>query len=147
MLENLDNPEQLGHMIVAAFVGTLWGPLLPANTTYLPFAARVKRHPSSECAHIELVLERLMSKAGVDPRLVGEGLRRLLPAQPLERQGGGMSRPLHGRSCQRHGNVLATDYWRCSVSSSGRTPSPTTPWAACSGSPVPVAIRCRPSSR
>lgn len=47
MLENLDNPEQLGHMIAVAFVGTLWGPLLPANTTCLPFAARVKRHPSS----------------------------------------------------------------------------------------------------
>ena len=47
VLENLDNPEQLGHMIAVAFVGTLWGPLLPANTTCLPFAARVKRHPSS----------------------------------------------------------------------------------------------------
>lgn len=81
VLENLNKPEELGHMIAAAFVATLWG-LLTANLMFLPIAARLKRATEIECAHMELVLEGLMSvQAGANPRLVGERLRSLLPEE------------------------------------------------------------------
>jgi chemotaxis protein MotA len=79
VLENLDKPEELGHMIAAAFVATLWG-LLTANLMWLPFSGRLKRMSELECGHMELVVEGLMSvQAGANPRLVGERLRSLLP--------------------------------------------------------------------
>lgn len=86
VLENLDKPEELGHMIAAAFVATLWG-LLTANLMWLPFAARLKRASELECAHMELAVEGLMSvQAGANPRLVGERLRSLLPAEPVKKE-------------------------------------------------------------
>ena len=85
VLENLDKPEELGHMIAAAFVATLWG-LLTANLMWLPFSARMKRMSELECGHMELILEGLMSvQAGANPRLVGERLRSLLPPEPAKK--------------------------------------------------------------
>ena len=79
VLENLNKPDELGHMIAAAFVATLWG-LLTSNLMWLPFSARIKRASELECAHMELTVEGLMSvQAGANPRLVGERLRSLLP--------------------------------------------------------------------
>jgi chemotaxis protein MotA len=81
VLENLDKPEELGHMIAAAFVATLWG-LLTANLVFLPFSGRFKRMSELECGHMEIVVEGLMSvQAGANPRLVGERLRSLLPPE------------------------------------------------------------------
>ncbi|WP_298462412.1 motility protein A [uncultured Cellulomonas sp.] len=86
VLENLDKPEELGHMIAAAFVATLWG-LLTANLMWLPFSARLKRMSELECGHMELVVEGLMSvQAGANPRLVGERLRSLLPPEPAKKE-------------------------------------------------------------
>jgi chemotaxis protein MotA len=86
VLENLDKPEELGHMIAAAFVATLWG-LLTANLMWLPFSARMKRMSELECGHMELILEGLMSvQAGANPRLVGERLRSLLPPEPAKKE-------------------------------------------------------------
>ena len=86
VLENLDKPEELGHMIAAAFVATLWG-LLTANLMWLPLSARLKRMSELECGHMELAVEGLMSvQAGANPRLVGERLRSLLPAQPAKKE-------------------------------------------------------------
>lgn len=86
VLENLNKPEELGHMIAAAFVATLWG-LLTANLMFLPIAARLKRATEIECAHMELVLEGLMSvQAGANPRLVGERLRSLLPEERAKKE-------------------------------------------------------------
>jgi chemotaxis protein MotA len=86
VLENLDKPEELGHMIAAAFVATLWG-LLTANLMWLPFSARLKRMSELECGHMELILEGLMSvQAGANPRLVGERLRSLLPPEPPKKE-------------------------------------------------------------
>ena len=42
VLENLSKPDELGHMIAAAFVATLWG-LLSANFIWLPFSSRLAR--------------------------------------------------------------------------------------------------------
>jgi chemotaxis protein MotA len=86
VLENLDKPEELGHMIAAAFVATLWG-LLTANLMWLPLSARLKRASELECGHMELAVEGLMSvQAGANPRLVGERLRSLLPPEPAKKE-------------------------------------------------------------
>ncbi|MBI9114580.1 motility protein A [Sanguibacter suaedae] len=79
VLENLSNPEELGHMIAAAFVATLWG-ILSANVLWLPIGNKLRRLSDLECAQMELVVEGLLSvQAGANPRLVGERLRSLLP--------------------------------------------------------------------
>ena len=79
VLENLSNPDELGHMIAAAFVATLWG-ILSANVLGLPIGNRLKRLSELECSQMEIVLEGLLSvQAGANPRLVGERLRSLLP--------------------------------------------------------------------
>ncbi len=86
VLENLNKPDELGHMIAAAFVATLWG-LLTSNLMWLPFSARIKRASELECAHMELAVEGLMSvQAGANPRLVGERLRSLLPPEPAKKE-------------------------------------------------------------
>lgn len=79
VLENLAQPEQLGHMIAAAFVATLWG-IASANLMWLPISNKLRRLSDLECAQMELVLEGLLSvQSGANPRLVGERLRSLLP--------------------------------------------------------------------
>lgn len=79
VLENLAEPAELGHMIAAAFVATLWG-IASANLIWLPIGNRLKRLSDLECAQMELVVEGLLSvQAGANPRLVGERLRSLLP--------------------------------------------------------------------
>ncbi len=79
VLENLSNPDELGHMIGAAFVATLWG-LLTANLIYLPIAARITRVSELEQAHMEMIVEGLLAiQAGANPRLVGQRLRSLMP--------------------------------------------------------------------
>lgn len=79
VLENLSNPDELGHMIAAAFVATLWG-LLSANLIWLPLGARVNRASELEIAHMELAVEGLLAiQSGANPRLVGQRLRSLMP--------------------------------------------------------------------
>jgi len=79
VLENLSEPETLGHSIAAAFVATLWG-ILSANVIWLPLATRIRRISDLECAQMEVTLEGLLAvQAGANPRVVGERLRSLLP--------------------------------------------------------------------
>ncbi|PFG37426.1 chemotaxis protein MotA [Flavimobilis soli] len=79
VLSNLASPDELGHMIAAAFVATLWG-LASANLMWLPLGGRLARISELECAQMEIVLEGLLSvQSGANPRLVGERLRSLLP--------------------------------------------------------------------
>lgn len=78
VLENLSKPEELGEMIAAAFVATLWG-LLTANIVWLPLGGRIARASEVECAHMELAVEGLLAiQSGANPRLVGQRLRSLL---------------------------------------------------------------------
>ena len=42
VLENLSEPEKLGHLIAGAFVATLWG-VLTANVMWLPIGNKLKR--------------------------------------------------------------------------------------------------------
>ena len=79
VLENLNEPSEIGHMIAGAFVATLWG-LLSANLLWLPIGARIARCSDIEASHMELTGEGLLAiQAGANPRLVGQRLRSLLP--------------------------------------------------------------------
>jgi chemotaxis protein MotA len=79
VLENLDQPETLGHSIAAAFVATLWG-VLSANLIFLPIAARLTRLSGIEAEEMELVIDGVLAiQAGSNPRLVAQKLRSLLP--------------------------------------------------------------------
>ncbi len=79
VLENLAEPSELGHMIAAAFVATLWG-LLSANLVWLPIGGRIRRCSDLECASMELAVEGLLAiQSGANPRLVGQRLRSLMP--------------------------------------------------------------------
>lgn len=81
VLENLAKPDELGHMIAAAFLATLWG-VLSANVLWLPIAARLKRMSELECNRMEIVIEGVSAiQAGANPRVVAQKLRSLLPPQ------------------------------------------------------------------
>ena len=82
VLENLDKPEELGHMIGGAFIATLWG-VLSANVLWLPFASKLKRISELEAQAMELTIEGLMSiQAGSNPRVIEQKLKAFLPAEP-----------------------------------------------------------------
>lgn len=81
VLENLDKPEELGHMIGGAFIATLWG-VMSANVLWLPFASKLKRMSELEAQQMELTIEGLMSiQAGSNPRVIEQKLRAYLPAE------------------------------------------------------------------
>lgn len=80
VLENLSDPAQLGHMIAAAFVATLWG-IASANVMWFPIANRLKRLSALETEEMEIILEGLLAvQSGANPRTVSERLRSLIPA-------------------------------------------------------------------
>src|SRR5262245_46007271 len=84
VLENLSEPEKLGHLIAGAFVATLWGVLL-ANVLFLPLGNRLKRLGELEAARMELAIEGVMAiQAGSNPRVVAQKLKSLLPAAERE---------------------------------------------------------------
>lgn len=85
VLSNLDKPEELGHLIAGAFVATLWG-VMSANVLWLPFSSKLKRISEAEVAHLEMVLEGVMSiQAGTSPRVVEKRLRAVIAGgAPLE---------------------------------------------------------------
>jgi chemotaxis protein MotA len=86
VLENLANPEQLGHLIAAAFVATLWG-VMTANIIWLPMASRIKRLSEVEAARMELIAEGIHAiQSGSNPRVVAAKLESLLPPGSLERE-------------------------------------------------------------
>ena len=79
VLENLSQPETLGHLIAGAFVATLWG-VMTANVLWLPLGNRLKRLCEVECSEMELVIAGIINiQAGANPRLVAQKLRSLLP--------------------------------------------------------------------
>lgn len=83
VLENLSEPEKLGHLIAGAFVATLWG-VLSANVFWLPIGNKLKRTSEIEAHHMELVLEGVISvQAGANPRVIEQKLLSYL--SPKER--------------------------------------------------------------
>lgn len=83
VLENLSEPDKLGHLIAGAFVATLWG-VLSANLLWLPMGNKLKRVGEVNAHHMELVLEGVLSvQAGANPRIVQQKLLSFL--NPKER--------------------------------------------------------------
>jgi len=84
VLENLAEPEKLGHLIAAAFLATLWG-VLSANVIWLPVASKLKRLSELEVARMMVVIEGVAAiQAGANPRVVRSRLVSLLPASEQE---------------------------------------------------------------
>lgn len=80
VLGNLDKPDELGHMIAAAFLATLWG-VLSANVMWLPISSKLKRISELEATQMEIVIEGVASiQAGSNPRIIAQKLTSLLPA-------------------------------------------------------------------
>lgn len=83
VLENLSKPEELGHMIAAAFVATLWG-LLSANFIWLPIGTRMARLSALELENMNLIMEGALSvQDGALPMLLNDRLRGLVPAHVI----------------------------------------------------------------
>jgi chemotaxis protein MotA len=74
VLENLSEPDKLGHLIAGAFVATLWG-VLTANVIWLPLGKRLARLSETEIHHMELVVEGVLSvQGGANPRVLEQKL-------------------------------------------------------------------------
>jgi len=92
VLENLAQPDELGHMIAAAFVATLWG-LLTANFLWLPIGARLRKLADLDEARMTLLLEGVLAvQAGSQPRLLGERLKAMVPTHTLKGGAGAESK-------------------------------------------------------
>jgi chemotaxis protein MotA len=77
VLNNLSEPESLGHMIAAAFIATLWG-VFSANVIFLPLGKRVQRLADLEVKQMEMMLEGVLSvQAGANPRTLEQKLSSL----------------------------------------------------------------------
>ncbi len=86
VLENLDKPEQLGHMIGGAFIATLWG-VMSANVIFMPMAKKVQRISALEAQKMELAVEGIMAiQAGSNPRIVGQKLRSFIGAPQVDKK-------------------------------------------------------------
>lgn len=86
VLENLAAPEELGHLIAAAFIATLWG-VMSANVLWLPLSSRLKRLSQLEVARMELTIEGVAAiQAGSNPRVIAAKLNSLLPADQVEQK-------------------------------------------------------------
>lgn len=80
VLENLSEPEKLGHLIAGAFVATLWG-VLSANVMFLPFGKRINIVAGGECQRMEIIIEGVLAiQAGANPRVVATRLRAKAPS-------------------------------------------------------------------
>eukprot|EP01032_Pedospumella_encystans_P001692 gene1692-1973_t len=85
VLENLAQPEELGHLIAAAFIATLWG-VMSANVIWLPLGSRLKRLSELEAARMEIIIEGVAAiQAGSNPRVIAQKLTSLLP-EPEEHE-------------------------------------------------------------
>lgn len=83
VLENLSDPAELGHLIAAAFVATLWG-VMSANVFFLPVGKRIVVVGANEAARMELIIEGVLAiQAGSNPRVVATKLRsKMTPPGP-----------------------------------------------------------------
>lgn len=79
VLENLSEPEKLGHLIAAAFLATLWG-ILSANVMFLPWSKRIQKVGANDAVRMELVIDGVLAiQAGSNPRVVATKLRSKMP--------------------------------------------------------------------
>jgi chemotaxis protein MotA len=88
VLENLSQPDKLGHLIAGAFVATLWG-VLSANVMFLPWGKRITAIGMAEAARMELIIDGVLAiQAGANPRVVATKLKSKMvhagPTAPAE---------------------------------------------------------------
>ena len=80
VLENLSEPDKLGHLIAGAFVATLWG-VMSANIMFLPFGKRIMAVAATEATRMELIIDGVLAiQSGSNPRVVATKLRSKMPA-------------------------------------------------------------------
>ncbi len=90
VLENLANPNELGHLIAAAFIATLYGVAF-ANCIFLPLGTKLKVKSQEEAHYKELIVEGVLSvQSGDNPRMVRDKLEAFL--SPKQRSGGDPAR-------------------------------------------------------
>lgn len=83
VLENLSNPETLGHSIAGAFIATLYG-VGSANLVFLPISLRLKGLAEDELRYREMIMAGVLGlQAGDNPRVLSERLETFL--EPSER--------------------------------------------------------------
>jgi chemotaxis protein MotA len=79
VLGNLDKPDELGHMIAAAFIATMWG-LMTANFFWHPIATRARRLSELAAMHRALVTEgAILLLSGSAPSEVRSRLTAIVP--------------------------------------------------------------------
>lgn len=95
-LGKLDNPEELGHGIAAAFIATFWG-VFAANGVFLPWAAKLTRLSAAEVARKRLIVEGVLAiQSGSNPRVLDDLMRSHLP--PSQRASSEASEPAEKKS-------------------------------------------------
>src|SRR5918997_1548550 len=78
VLENLANPNELGHLVAAAFIATLYGVAF-ANCIFLPMGTKLKVKSQEEAHYKELIVEGVLAvQAGDNPRMVRDKLEAFL---------------------------------------------------------------------
>jgi chemotaxis protein MotA len=89
VLENLSDPEHLGHMIAAAFVATLWG-VLSSNLLWMPIGARLGRLTDLMVERRTLAMEGVLAvQAGAQPRAIVERLETMVGVKAPKADKGG----------------------------------------------------------
>ncbi len=79
MLQQLDDPSQIGSGMAVALLTTLYGAVL-ANLIFLPMAAKLKIKSTEELQFKEIMIEGILSiQAGENPRILEEKLKAFLP--------------------------------------------------------------------
>jgi chemotaxis protein MotA len=79
MMQQLDDPSKLGHMLAAAFIATLYGVAF-ANLVFLPLANKLRARSQEEVLFRQIVTEGVLAiQAGENPRVIEEKLRAFLP--------------------------------------------------------------------
>lgn len=79
MLQELNDPGNLGTGMAVALITTLYGAVL-ANLVFLPIAGKLKLKHDKEILTREIMIEGILSiRAGENPRIVEEKLNAFLP--------------------------------------------------------------------
>lgn len=89
MLQNLNDPDQVGPAMAVALITTFYGAIL-ANLFFIPMTNKLKERSSEEIHIRSIVLEGVLAIVGGDnPRVVEMKLLRYLPPKARERLSGG----------------------------------------------------------
>jgi len=87
MLQNLEDPSQIGPSMAVALLTTFYGTLV-ANLIFLPIAGKLKTRSKEEMLVKELIMEGVISIAsGENPRIMEQKLQSFIP--PKSRKGSG----------------------------------------------------------